>query len=148
MGMNKAQRQAAARAKQEAMDAQPVVEAAVTEQPKVEPKPTATPATQAVSKQQLTVMRLTVALREQRQIELKPEQLTQDGKYILINVGAAWPVMRIGTNGGVSLPAIRSYKEGMDTWMKADELLAKQTARDAKKQTAAATPAPAVKAVA
>jgi hypothetical protein len=156
MAKNKAQKAAEARtaeaertrvgsdnpaAIQEKMDA-------VAAQPKANGKaaPTTQPAT--VSKQQLTVMRLTVALREQRQIEVKPEMLAQDGKYILINLGAAWPVIRIGTNGGVSLPAIKSYKEGFDTWVKADELLAKQTAREQKRAQAAATPAPAAKQVA
>ncbi|MGB0012833.1 MAG: hypothetical protein WBQ03_14585 [Candidatus Sulfotelmatobacter sp.] len=102
---------------------------------------TATPEP-AMSKQMLTVLKLTVALREQRQIELLPEQLKQDGKYVLINVGEGWPTIRVGSNGGVVLPQIRSYKEGMETWMKADELLKKQTERDAKKAaTAASQPA-------
>jgi hypothetical protein len=103
----------------------------------------AAPATQVVSKQQLTVMQLTVALREQRQIEVKPEMLTQDGKYILINIGPTWPTLRLGSNGGVVLPEIRSYKEGLETWLHADELLAKQNARDAKRT--AAPPAQPVK---
>jgi hypothetical protein len=154
MAKNKAQKAAEAReaeaertrvgsdnpaAIQEKMDA-------VAAQPKPDGKAekapaTATPATQAVSKQQLTIMRLTVALREQRQIEVKPEMLKQDGKFIMINIGATWPVFRIGANGGIVLPDIRSYKEGMDTWVKADELLARQNARDSKKQAAAAPPA-------
>ena len=110
-------------------------------------KPTATPAPakpETVSKQQLSIMKLTIALRDARQIEVKPEQLKQDGKYILLLLGDKWPVIRIGANGGIALPEIRSYKEGFETWTKADELLARQTARDAKK-TAAATPAPAAK---
>jgi hypothetical protein len=97
----------------------------------------AVPATQAVSKQQLSIMKLVVALREQRQIEVKPEQLKADGKYILVLLGEAWPTIRIGTNGGVSLPEIASYKEGMSTWVTADALLAKKLARQEKK---AATP--------
>jgi hypothetical protein len=148
MGQNKAQRQVAARAKQEAMDVTTAevgkVEEVLAEQPKAEAKANmATPTTQpaVVSKQQLSVMRLTVALREQRQIEVKPEMLKQDGKFILINIGPTWPVFRIGANGGIVLPDIRSYKEGMDTWVKADELLARQNARDSKKQAAAAPPA-------
>lgn len=87
-------------------------------------------------------MKLTVAFREQRQIELTEKMISQDGKVILINLGKDWPVLRIGSNGGIVMPQIRSYKEGYETWMRADELLAKQTARDAKKQAAAA-PAPA-----
>lgn len=147
MGMNKAQRQAAARTKQAEADVNEQIEQEFpitpaqppVEQPKQEVKATVTPATPAVSKQQLTVMRLVVELRKNRAIEVKPEHITNDGKYVLITVGGEWPVFRIGTNGGVSLPQIRSYKEGFESWMRADELLKKQTERDAKK---AATRAP------
>jgi hypothetical protein len=109
-------------------------------EPKAEVKTPATPV--PPSKQMQTIAKLTLAFKEQRQIEIVESMTKQDGKYILINIGAGWPTIRIGSNGGVVLPEIRSYKEGMDTWVKADELLARQTAREAKKSAAATTPAP------
>jgi hypothetical protein len=153
MGQNRAQKAAAARAKQEAAEATqtPATPTPVTAE---QPKPAAPvaapakPATQTESKQQLSFMRLVVALREQRQIEVKPEQLKQDGKFILVQLGDAWPTIRIGANGGFVLPAIRSYKEGLDTMVKADELLTRQNARDAKKAQATAPAAPKPEAVA
>jgi hypothetical protein len=122
MGMNKAQKLAAARAKelevertavgsdnpqaiQERMDAvtaQPLATPAV-EQPKAEEvkapaAPTTPTAAPAISKQMLTVLKLTVELREKRQIEVTPQMVSQDGKYILINIGELWPTFRIGAN--------------------------------------------------
>jgi hypothetical protein len=95
----------------------------------------------AVSKQQLTIMRLTVALREQRQIEVKPEMLTQDGKYInLLIDGRKWPVIEIGPSGGIELPQIRSFPKAFEAALEGDKLLAKQFERDAKKATASAPP--------
>ena len=139
MGVNKQQKQAAERVKA----SQPVAE-----QPKAETakgttatKPAA-PATPAQpTKQQTTVVKLVEALLATRKIEVKPEMLVQDGKYVNVVIGGAWPILRVGTAGGISVPALRSYKEGMETWTHADELLAKQAARDAKKTAAPAPPA-------
>jgi hypothetical protein len=144
MGQNKAQKQAAERAKAAAPNAaQP---AAVVEQPKpaapAAVAPTAPAPAATVSKQQLTIMKLTVALREQRQIEVKPEMLTQDGKYINLLIGKEWPVIQIGASGGIVLPVIKSYPNAFNAALEGDKLLAKQTARDQKK-SAAPAPAPA-----
>src|SRR5580700_5443295 len=150
MGQNKAQRQAAARAKQEAMDVaveQPQVEQAKVEQ-KLAQQPTVTPATlakpEAVSKQQLSIMKLTIALREQRQVEVKPEMLKQDGKFILLLIGKEWPVIRIGASGGIEVgplthpPVIKSYQNAFQAAVDGDKLLAKQNAREQKRAQATA----------
>jgi len=118
----------------------PAAEQPKATEPKAEVKTPATPV--PPSKQMQTIAKLTLAFKEQRQIEIVESMTKQDGKYILINIGAGWPVIRIGANGGVSLPEIRSYKEGMDTWMKADELLARQKSRGEKKAVAATPAAP------
>ena len=85
-------------------------------------------------------MRLTVELGK-RDLKVTPEMLTQDGKFILLNIGPAWPTIRIGASGGVELPAIRSYPRAFEAAVDGDKLLAKQAAKDAKKFAAAATPA-------
>ena|ERR1039458_5240811 len=154
MAKNKQQREAEARSKQ-AAEATPAptplaAEAEVPATPAAEqPTPTATPVMaaaapakpEAISKQSLAIMKLVVELREKREIEVKPEMIVQDGKFILILLGEAWPTIKVGPSGGISLPEIASYKESFDTWVKADELLAKKVVRAAK---AAAAIAPAV----
>ena len=111
--------------------------AAQPEQQKADtPKAAPLAAEPKVSKQQLTIMRFSVELKAKRNIELKPEMLVQDGKYINLIVGETWPVIAVGVGGGVTLPAIRSYPEAFAAALIADQLLAKQTARDAKKEQA------------
>ena len=143
MGQNKAQRAAAERAKKsQGQSAAPEVQpqpAAEAKQPVAEqPKPT-TPA--PPSKQTQTIEKLTVAFREQRQIEVKPEMLTQDGKYINLLIGKDWPIIQIGASGGIVLPVIKSYPKAFEAAIESDKLLAKQNARDQKK-AAASAPAP------
>lgn len=124
---------------------QPVQPVATTT-PKVEEvKPQATAAAPAkpeeakVGKQQLAVMQLVVALREQRQIEVKPEQLKQDGKYVVVLAGEGWPEIYIGPSGGFNLPSVKSYpKADLATMVQADKLYAKQAQRAEKKAVAAA----------
>jgi hypothetical protein len=159
MGKNKQQVATEARAKKTTPEVEPQPVAAVGPNPgqingdtgKVneQPKPNgkATPAAVAaatqptvVSKQQLTIMRLTVAFREQRQIEVKPEMLTQDGKYINLLIGKEWPVIQIGASGGIVLPVIKSYPKAFEAALEGDKLLARQNEREAKKN---ATTAPA-----
>ena len=130
MGVNKQQKQAAERTKTTQPAAQPVAE-----QPKVAAAPLPTP-----SKQQETILKLTKALREQRQVEVKPEMLVQDGKFINLLIGKTWPTIRVGNSGGITVMELRSYGSAFDAAIKGDELLAKQNARDAKK---VAQPAPA-----
>ncbi len=154
MSQTKAQKAAAERAKKTTAQAgQP----AVAEQPKPEAKstkPAATPAPAAVaaapaqpSKQTQTIEKLTVALREQRQIEVKPEMLVQDGKYINLLISTEWPIIQIGASGGIVLPAIKSYPKAFAAALEGDKLLAKQNEREAKKATAPAPKAAAPEAV-
>jgi hypothetical protein len=133
MSQTKAQKAAAERAKKSAAP-QP----ATAEQPKAEVKPAAAAQPVTPSKQQATVEKLTVAFREQRQIEVKPEMLVQDGKYINLLIGKEWPVIQIGASGGIVLPAIKSYPKAFEAALQGDKLLAKQCEREAKKATAAA----------
>lgn len=91
------------------------------------------------TKAEVTVMKLTVALRQQRQIDVKPEMLSVDGKFLVLKIGDAWPQIRIGVGGGIDLPAIKSYPKAWDAALIGDQLLAKQTERAAKKSTPAPT---------
>jgi len=139
MGQNKAQKAATARAKKTTAAVEP---AAVAEQPKPEVKATA-PATPAQpSKQQTTIEKLTVALREQRQIEVVASMLTQDGKYINLLIGKEWPVIQIGASGGIVLPQIKSYPKAFEAALQGDKLLTRQNERQAKKATATAPAQP------
>jgi hypothetical protein len=140
MGQNKTQKAAGERAKKiTAPEVQPAAEAKQSK-PVTQTAAPATPAQPAtVSKQQMTIMELTVAFREQRQIEVKPEMLTQDGKYINLLIGKEWPVIQIGASGGIVLPVIKSYPKAFAAALEGDKLLARQNEREAKK---AATPAP------
>jgi hypothetical protein len=148
MSQTKTQKAAAERAKKTAaqQEVQPVAE---TKQPAAveQSKPatqTAKPAPAAAaqpSKQTQTIEKLTVALRQQRQIEVKPEMLVQDGKYINLLIGKEWPIIQIGASGGIVLPAIKSYPKAFPAALEGDKLLAKQNEREAKK-TAATAPTP------
>jgi hypothetical protein len=140
MSKTKAQKAAEERASKKATTE--VKPATVAEPPKPTPAP-AQPV--AVSKQQMTIMKLTAALREQRQIEVKPEMLIADGKYINLLIGKEWPVIAIGPTGGIVLPVIKSYPKAFEAALDGDKLLAKQNEREAKKAAAAAPTAPAAK---
>lgn len=110
-----------------------------------QPQQPATPATPApatattlgASKAEMTVMKLTVALRKERNVEVKPEMLSTDGKFLVLKIGDAWPQIRIGVGGGIDLPAIKSYPKAWDAALIGDQLLAKQTERAAKKSAPA-----------
>jgi hypothetical protein len=114
--------------------------------PKVEVK-AATTATQPATpnKQQMTIGKLTAAFREQRQIEVKPEMLKQDGKFINMVIGKEWPTIRIGNSGGITVMELKSYTSAFEAAVKGDVLLAKQKEREGKKAIAPAQQ-PAVKA--
>jgi len=138
MGQNKAQKQAAERAKKAtAPEVQP--------QPAVaEPTPTpAPPAAAPASKQTATLDKLKVAWTE-RKVDLSKMTIQPDGKFILVTVDEGWPVVQIGASGGIVLPQIRSYAKALDAAIDGLSLFQKQNARDAKKATASAPkPAPA-----
>lgn len=110
-----------------------------------EVKPMAAEAVTSITKQQQSIMALVVALREQRNVNVTPEMLVQDGKFINFVLGEAWPVIAIGPSGGMNLPGIKSYpKSDLATMLQADALLTKQLARETKK-AAATAPAQAAK---
>lgn len=95
----------------------------------------------AVSKQQLAVMQLVVGLKQERQIEVKAEQLVQDGKFINVTL-PGWPVIAIGPSGGYNLPQVKSYpKADLATMLTADARYAKQLERETKKTAAPAAAA-------
>ena len=139
MGTNKAQKEATARAKKSAA---PEVQ---TEQPKAEVKPAATPTpgAQAVaaSKQQVTLDKLREAWTA-KGIDLSKLEAKPDGKFLLVTVAPGWPVIQLGPTGGIVLPQIRSYAKAWDAAVDGLEVYQKQKARDAKKTSAVALPAP------
>jgi hypothetical protein len=148
MGRNKQQVATEARAKKASTpEVQP--QPAAAEQ-KAEVKSASTPAPAAqpavASKQTQTIEKLRVALREQRQIEVKEEMLIQDGKYINLLIGEEWPTIRIGNSGGITVMELKSYTSAFEAAVKGDVLLAKQKEREGKKPTAAAPAQPAAKA--
>ena len=111
------------------------------------PQPAPTPkveenVAQAASKQDQTLETLKAAWTK-RGVDLSKMQVKMDGKFMLINVDANWPTIKLGPGGGGELPALRSYPKFFDAAIIADQLLAKQTERDQKK-AAAAQPKPAV----
>lgn len=107
--------------------------------------PVAAPAQAAPSKQEATLTRLKEAWTA-RGVSLEAMEVKQDGKFLFVTVAPNWPVIRIGSTGGLELPTIRSFAKAFDAAVHGDELLAKQTARDAKK-AAQATAAPKAEAV-
>jgi hypothetical protein len=87
----------------------------------------------------MTVMRLSVELAK-RDITVKPEMLSTDGKFLVLKIGDAWPRIVIGPGGGIDLPEIRSYAKAFEAALVGDQLLAKQVARATKATTPTATP--------
>ena len=141
---NKVQKQAeegAAKKATQEVPAEPKAEAKPTVEPKAVPAATQ-PATP--NKQAATIEKLTAAFKEQRQIEVTPEMLQQDGKYINLIIGKDWPTIRAGNSGGVTVMELRSYCSAFEAALHGDTLLAKQRERETKKATAP-TPVAAVK---
>jgi hypothetical protein len=132
MGKNKQQAATEARTKKATPEvAEPAV---AVEQPKPNGKADAkTIAAATPSKQQVTIDRLIAAFKEQRQIEVTPAMLVQDGKFINVMLGKEWPTIRVGGSGGVTVMELKSYTSAFDAAIKGDELLAKQVAREQKK---------------
>lgn len=112
--------------------------APAAEQPKAA-EPKAVAATQpAPNKQQVTIDKLTAAFKEQRQIEIKPSMLVQDGKFINVMLGKGWPTIRVGNSGGITVMELKSYTSAFEAAIDGDKRLAKQTEREQKKAAAAA----------
>jgi hypothetical protein len=157
MGQNKAQREAAARAKKTtAHEVQPAVgpnpgqinadsgkvNVAHAPEPDVKatPAPAPTVAAPQASKQQATLDKLKAAWTEEK-VDLSKMSVTMDGKFMLIVVAEGWPIVQLGPTGGIVLPQIRSYAKAWDAAMDGKAVFEKQQARDQKKATATA-PAP------
>jgi hypothetical protein len=148
MGQNKQQREAAARAKATKVEATKAEEPKATPAPtpaaSAQPTATAAPpaATPAASKQTATLDKLKAAWTA-RGLELGKLTAKPDGKYLMVTVADGWPPIQLGSTGGIVVPALRSYASAFDAAVHADELYAKQQARDAKKLAAAQPKAPA-----
>jgi hypothetical protein len=140
MGMNKAQKQAAARAKETTLEVQPPV--AVVEQPKqlAPTTPAPTPAQAAVSKQTQTIEKLKEGWLA-KGVNLDKLTVKDDGKFKLAVVDEGWPTVQIGQSGGITVLELKSYAKAFDAAMIGKELFDKQKGREQKKATASA-PAP------
>ena len=141
MGMNKAQKQAAQRAKK--TTAQEVQPAAEQPKPEAEQKPAPAPAAAAPaqpSKQMQTIEKLKEGWTA-KGVNLDKLTVKDDGKFKLVVVADGWPTVQIGPTGGISLPQIRSYAKAFDAAIDGLAVFEKQNAREAKKATATA-PAP------
>jgi hypothetical protein len=101
-------------------------------------QPTTAPKAEVVGRQQITLDKLRLAWTE-RKVDLSKMTVTADGKFLNVKVGEGWPMIQIGTAGGIDIPAVKSFPKAWDAALIANELFAKQTAREAKKT---ATPAP------
>lgn len=110
-------------AAQPAQPTQPVTPV-VAAQPAAAPAPT---------KQEVTLLKLTVALRDKRQIAVTPQMLTSDGKALRLVIGEGWPSISIGKQGGVVVNELRSYQDPFEAAIIGDELYKKQNERDAKR---------------
>jgi hypothetical protein len=153
MGQNKAQREAAARAKKSTALPTPEVQptpAAVAEQPKPTPAPAATaqPATAAPAqpnKQTQTIEKLQEGWKA-KGVDLSKLAIKDDGKFKLLIVDAGWPTVQVGNSGGITVLELKSYTKAFDAAMDGLSLYQKQQAREQKKAAAAAPAPPAAKA--
>jgi hypothetical protein len=154
MGQNKAQREAAARAKK-ASASLPAVgpnpgqingdTGKVNEQPKpaaATPAPAAAAAPTQPSKQQAMLDKLREGWTA-KGVDLSKLEAKPDGKFMLVTVAEGWPVIQLGPTGGIVLPQIRSYARAWDAAMDGLAVFQKQQARDSKKQQATAPAQPA-----
>lgn len=125
-----------------AVQPQPVAQPAA-EQAKPEPAPAPVAATQTVtpSKQDAVLAQLREAWAA-RGVDLSHLETRTEGKTLIVKVGEAWPLVHIGFAGGLEIPEIRSYQKAMDAAVIGDELLKKQTERDAKRTNGTTAPAP------
>jgi hypothetical protein len=102
-----------------------------TQTPTPAPTPAPVEASPTPTKAQMTVMRLSVELAK-REVTVKPEMLSMDGKFLVLKISDAWPKIVIGPGGGIDLPEIRSYPKAFEAAVIADQLYAKQQARATK----------------
>ena len=123
--------------------------AVVTEETKPEVKPPA-----INSKQQVAINNIVSGISTERPEVGDPkfEAILEDGNVFLMAEG--WPTLKIGKEGGISIPDLRSYADPLHAAIHADELVKKQAANDLKKEekkqadaakaVAKAAPAPVV----
>jgi hypothetical protein len=147
MGQNKAQKQAAERTKKTTSEVQP---AAVGPNPgqingdtgKVneQPKPPATPAPAAPSKQDATLAKLKEGWTA-KGVNLSKLTVKDEGKFKNVIVAEGWPTVRIGASGGLAVLELKSYPDAFTAAMEGLERYTKQQARETKKATAPAAPA-------
>lgn len=104
-----------------------------------QPTTTTAPKPEVVSKQQQTVNRLIEAWTK-RGVDIGKLDQRMDGKYLLLQL-PNFPTIQIGANGGIDLPAIKSFPSAFQAAVEGDKLLLRQKEREAKKATASA-PAP------
>jgi hypothetical protein len=128
---------APATAEAKAPAAPAAVEVPVT--PAVAPAAETKPATP--SKAQMTLMRLSVELAK-RDVKVEPSMLKMDGKFLVLQIGDAWPRIQIGPGGGIDLPQIKSYPRAFEAAVEGDKLLAKQNAKGQPKPATAAAAQP------
>lgn len=147
MGQNKAQKEAAARAKKQVAEVGPTSDAIADlaakkrgepEQPKAEVK--ATPATPALpSKQDATLAKLKAGW-EEKKVDLSKMTVKDDGKFKNVIVAEGWPTVRIGASGGIAVLELKSYPDAFTGAMEGLERYTKQKARDEKAVAAASQP--------
>jgi hypothetical protein len=137
MGQNKAQKQAAERAKKSTTitEVQPVAEQPTT------PAPTATAAPAQPNKQTATIEKLKEGWTA-KGVDLSKLKITDDGKFKLLVVAEGWPTCQIGPTGGITVKELKSYSKAFDAAMDGLRLYQKQLAREQKKAAVAAPPAP------
>ena len=138
MGQNKAQKEAAARAKKSTSEVQPA------EQPKQEATaPTTQPATvPATPNKQTQIIEKLKAGWTAKGVNLDKLSIRDDGKFKLLIVDAGWPTIRLGSTGGITVVELKSYPDAFTAAMEGLERYTKQQAREQKK-TVAAQPATA-----
>jgi len=97
----------------------------------------------ANDKQKATVERLTLALNA-RNLDGMEINMSEEGNFLYVLVtGTAkpFPQIRIGKLGGIELPEIKSYPEAFEAAVNGDELLEKQSNREAKREATKAAEA-------
>lgn len=153
MGTNKAQKQAAERAKKSATPEVQPTPVAVGTNPgqingdtgKVNP-PAPAPATVAApNKQQQTIEKIKEGWTA-KGVDLSKLAIKDDGKFKLLIVDAGWPTVQIGPTGGITVLELKSYAKAFDAAMDGLSLYQKQQAREQKKAAATAPAPPAAKA--
>ena len=70
---------------------------------------------------------------EARDVEVEAIEVIEEAGKVVVAVGDGWPVVQIGKQGGVDVPQLKSYADGKEAAVVADQMLAKQTEREVKR---------------